>query len=128
MKLNKRQCLTLISNYALHYAHETIKTKEAYICVEECKRSLMKLVQAYEEKLAMTQENEPLTAKEMFDELGFTCYEDEKFIIYINRKYKDVTIKFCKKTKTVTYARVFVVTIKEHMAVHEQFKELGWEV
>lgn len=75
-----------------------------------------------------------MSAKEMFEELGYIETEDDKFFLKYYRKCKlhhDKEIKFHKLDKTITVKddnginyRWF--NLKELKAINKQVEELGW--
>ncbi|MDL2276362.1 NUDIX hydrolase [Breznakia sp. OttesenSCG-928-G09] len=73
------------------------------------------------------------TAREMFEELGYKltesdsslCYEFRKFRIEFDFNFKEYTFyEFDKEYPTLQ--EVVSVDVKEHKAIHQQLKELGW--
>lgn len=77
-----------------------------------------------------------MTAKEMFEKLGYKLRQNDNFFIQYNNFFDDdATISFCKIDKKYTcfygeYEEEDVdlreITIEEHKAITQQLKELGW--
>lgn len=76
-----------------------------------------------------------MTAKEMFEELGFTKSEDNYFISYTNDKVINYTFVFSKEYECVEllssvegkihyFTRLSKKLLK---AINKQVEELGWE-
>lgn len=77
------------------------------------------------------------SAKEMFEELGYSCKEDDDYIEYI-QKIEDCTfeIAFDYNTECIefyyyrdAYDNKYDVslTMEELQAINKQVEELGWE-
>lgn len=63
------------------------------------------------------------TAREMFEELGYTCKEDRLCISYeIDKLYHFIFHKFQKQIGVGN----FHITLNELKAIIQQCKELGW--
>ena len=63
------------------------------------------------------------TAREMFEELGYTCKEDRLCISYeIDELYHFIFHKFQKQICVCNY----YITLNELKAIIQQCKELGW--
>ena len=85
----------------------------------------------YEEEQQKRKDN--MTAKEMFEKLGYKQEKDtNEFITYSD---KGIIITFCKYTQSYStkYLDYFTgdttsyfVDVKDHLAITEQMKELGW--
>ena len=74
-----------------------------------------------------------MTAKEMFEELGYKYEENNTEIIYFNsfRSRFQYLIVFYKDIKTIEkfkyYNNVSVgINVKELQAINKQIEELGW--
>lgn len=78
-----------------------------------------------------------MTAKEMFEKLGFeTLVDNNRFKIYAIKHDKNASdnalfywdyIRFDKEDKTYNVDNMIgEVDIKLHKAIHQQLKELGW--
>lgn len=68
-----------------------------------------------------------MTAKEMFEELGFyiTIYNDGEIIIWTNRDI-DCKISFYKHDKEYGVFGCCYINLEIHNAITTQLKELGW--
>ncbi len=70
-----------------------------------------------------------MTAREMFENLGFILKcDDDGQILYFDPVY-DIWIRFCKSLKAyecVRGTRPLMVYMIEHKAIHKQCEELGW--
>lgn len=68
-----------------------------------------------------------MTAKEMFEELGFytTIYNDGEIIIWTNRDI-DCKISFYKHDKEYGVFGYCYINLEIHNAITAQLKELGW--
>lgn len=77
-----------------------------------------------------------MNAKEMFEELGYECQEDDKYINWIQKNdYYTFEIAFDYNTECIefycykdTYDDKYDVslTTKELQAINKQVEELGW--
>ena len=73
-----------------------------------------------------------MSAKEMFEDLGFKFYDDHDCLIYA--KYFgdriDTKILFEIKDKTLSFSGIrrnwWIVNLDLLKAIHHQLKELGW--
>lgn len=70
-----------------------------------------------------------MTAKEMFEELGFKQIRNNEDWMLYESIYDDFMIYFDKEFRTYTFKCNNLpvnVDIAEHMAITKQMKELGW--
>lgn len=75
-----------------------------------------------------------MTAKEMFEKLGYKYYEDDIYFLKYYKTYKlshDKEIKFHKADKTFTVKddngiNYRWINLKELQAINKQIEELGW--
>ena len=76
-----------------------------------------------------------MTAKEMFEKLGYAFKEDEQFIYYKNNKLVTYHIIFSKEYETVEITptideeiHTFIRLSKKLLqAINKQIEELGWD-
>ncbi len=65
-----------------------------------------------------------MTAKEMFEELGFDLVETTPYMVYYYNEENDIYIWFCNNGKTIEIVNEFALdTLK---AINKQVEELGW--
>ena len=64
-----------------------------------------------------------MTAKEMFEKLQYECKVIDNFITYEN---KTGWISFNLKEKHHGHEDRQGISVEEHIAIHQQMKELGW--
>lgn len=73
-----------------------------------------------------------MTAREMFERLGYRCIKSNNSIWYINdsdnENYRSVEFYFCDCTFDAigNYGDPLMVNVKELEAINKQCKELGW--
>ena len=73
-----------------------------------------------------------MSAKEMFEELGYRCIKSNNSIWYINdsdeENYRSVEFYFCDCTFDAigNYGDPLMVNVKELEAINKQCKEIGW--
>lgn len=73
-----------------------------------------------------------MTAREMFERLGYRCIKSNASIWYINdfddENYRSVEFYFCDCTFNAigNYGDPLMVNVKEFEAINKQCKELGW--
>lgn len=73
-----------------------------------------------------------MSAKEMFEKLGFELKKDTKRkIVYKNKGYKTIIIKKKKrkmiiKSNTIIIGQQYNLTMQEQLAVYQLGKELGF--
>lgn len=73
-----------------------------------------------------------MTAKEMFERLGYRCIKSNNSIWYINdsdeENYRSVEFYFCDCTFDAigNYGDPLMVNVKELEAINKQCEELGW--
>ena len=73
-----------------------------------------------------------MTAREMFERLGYRCIKSNNSIWYINdsdeENYRSVEFYFCDCTFDAigNYSDPLMVNVKELEAINKQCKELGW--
>ncbi len=65
-----------------------------------------------------------MTAKEMFEELGFDLVETTPYMVYYHNEENDIYIWFYNNGKTIEIVNEFALdTLK---AINKQVSELGW--
>ena len=65
-----------------------------------------------------------MTAKEMFEKLGYKYFKYDDFIQF--EKDNGDWISFDLDDKSYCHEDRQGITLKEHIAIHQQMKELGW--
>ena len=76
-----------------------------------------------------------MTAKEMFEKLGYEYYKEQGVITYINKEDdNEKTIEFIDNGLSDILVRinekeyyVFCISLEELQAINKQVEELGWE-
>ena len=66
------------------------------------------------------------TAKEMFEEIAW--YEDDRediYLVFVNKNTGNLIV-FGLESKTLYLDTYGVLSINEHLAIHQKMKELGW--
>ena len=74
-----------------------------------------------------------MTAKEMFEELGYKV-EDEKYVVIIKKNMNDWSVPelwediifFVKLHKVVEFVDKITINAKTVKAINKQIEELGW--
>jgi hypothetical protein len=64
-----------------------------------------------------------MKALEMFEKLEYKCNKSEHNIIYAKSNY-DITFSLPYKEYYTNDGTS--ITVEEHLAIHQQMKELGW--
>lgn len=73
-----------------------------------------------------------MTAREMFEKLGYRCIKSDRSIWYINdsdkENYRSVEFYFCDCTFDAigNYGDPLMVNVKELEAINKQCEEIGW--
>lgn len=73
-----------------------------------------------------------MTAREMFEKLGYRCIKSDRSIWYINdsdkENYRNVEFYFCDCTFNAigNYGDPLMVNVKELEAINKQCEEIGW--
>ena len=65
-----------------------------------------------------------MSAKEMFEELGYDLVETTPYMMYYYNEENDVYIWFYNKRKTIEIVNEFTLDILQ--AINQQVNELGW--
>ena len=65
-----------------------------------------------------------MSAKELFEELGFDLVETTPYMMYYHNEENDVYIWFYNNSKTIEIVNEFTLDILQ--AINQQVNELGW--